>query len=142
MFSAPEEVLDYIYDILNVQGGELGLLYVAYGDEDKVPKMPAAQVATGVLAREFHATHTFLNTFNIDILVYHGNLKATHAQRSKEDLELCSSIRALLHSDMTLGGNVIQGWVIQESPATIARPKAPAVVGTRMTWQGIAEERF
>lgn len=141
-FEAPEEVLNFIADLLDTKRGELGLKYVAYGDEDKIPRYPAVKVAAGPLSRDFHATHTFQNTFSVELLVYHGNLNATHAQRSKNDLELASAIRELLHSNMTLSGGVIQGWIVSEGPATIARRQGPSIVGTRMVWQGIAQQSF
>lgn len=142
MFDAPEQILDYIKDRLEVNRGELGLRYIAYGDEEKIPRFPAVKIASGVLDRELHATRQFQNTFNIDLTVYHGNLSNTHAQRSKADLELATAIRQLLHADMTLGGNIVQGWVVQEGPAIIARQRGPAVVATAMRWRGIAVEMF
>lgn len=141
-FTAPEEVLDYIHDLLEVEGGELGLRYVAYGEEDKIPRMPAARVVAGLLERSLHATRQFENMFSVDVFVYHGNLNATHAQRSKEDLELCSRIRNVIHAKPTLGGGVIQGWITAEAPLLTTRGKAPAVVTTQMTWRGIAIESF
>ena len=142
MFTAPEQLLDYFTDVMSSNRGELGLNYVAYGDEDKLPRFPAVKVASGDLRRELHATRQFENTFEVEFTVFHGNLNATHAQRSKQDLELASRIRTLFHSDMTLKGGVIQGWFVREGPGVFMRPKAPAVVTTRMVWRGITVEPF
>jgi hypothetical protein len=141
-FKTPEEVLDYVHDLLDDESGDLGLEYVAYGEEDKIPRMPAVKVASGPLVKDLHATRQYINTFVIEMFVYHANLRATHAQRTKDDLELCTRIRELLHSHPTFDGGVIQGWVISEVPMLTTRQKAPAVVTTNMTWQGNALESF
>lgn len=141
IFTKPEDALDYYKQLLD-KHGELGLRYVAYGDEDMLPGYPAAKVAAGPLQKELHGTHKWLNTFQIDIWVYHAKLSVGHATRSKEDLELASAIRGVVHSDMTCSGGVIQGWIVLEQPALITRSKGTAVVGTRMTWSGRQVETF
>jgi hypothetical protein len=127
---------------LRDKAGELGLATVAYGDENLLGQYPAVKVVSGLMNKQLHATRQWLNDFNIDIWVYHAKLVESHAQRSREDLLLTSAIRAVLHEDMTMGGGVIQGWVIQEMPALIPRSKGNAIVGTRMVWNGNQRQAF
>lgn len=141
-FVAPEDALDYIHDLLTDKAGELGLATVAYGDEDLTSKYPSVKVVTGLMLKTLHRTRGWMNEFNVDIWVYHAKMTVSYAQRSREDLLLTTEIRKVLHSDMTMGGGVIQGWVIQEMPALITRQKRGSVVGTRMVWNGRQVEVF
>lgn len=140
-FTKPEEVLDYIHDLLETKEGELGLQYVAYGNEEMLPRYPAVRVASGLFEKELHATRQWRNTFRVELYVYHGKLTATHAHRSKADLELASAVREVLHDDMTLSNQIVHGWVTAEGNAQIAR-KTTVIVGTRMAWEGQALESF
>jgi hypothetical protein len=141
-FITPEDALDFFKNLLDDNKGELGLGYVAYGDEDMSPMYPAVKVTAGPFGREVHGTHKFLNHFVVNIWVYHAKMVSGHAARSKEDLELATSIRQLIHSDLTCSGGVIFGHVAFEEPTLINRSKGAMVVGTQMSWNGQQVETF
>lgn len=137
-----EEVADYIRDKLDVAKASLGIEYVGYGDEQALPKYPAIVILPGLTQREFRATRQFENTFNIEIYIYHARLLVGRSTRTKEDLELVRRVTDLLHSDKTLGGQIIFGYIDSENPGVLASTKGDAIVGTRITWRGMAIENF
>jgi hypothetical protein len=142
MFVSPEEVIEYIHDKLSNEAPEFGIKFVGKYEEELLPEYPAIRVTPGPLGRDIHGTHTFNNEFLVDVWVYHARMSASHGTRSKEDLELCTQVRQLMHKDMTLGGNVVYGFFLAENPGIVNRPKGAAVVGTRMVWSGLGQERF
>ena len=136
MYSTPEQVLDYLYNLLVANKVALGLGFVGYAEEKLITKYPAVQVSAEPLIRELHATHQFRVNFNMSLWVYHAKLTDSHKVRTKNDLLTVTAIRNLLHSNLTLGGNIIFGFVDSENPGVLASPKNDPVVGTRMTWTG------
>lgn len=136
MYTTPEEVLDGVYNLLVTNQVALGLGFIGYAEERLLPKYPAVQVSAEPLIRQLHATHQFLVTFNLSLWVYHAKLTDSHKVRTKNDLLTVTAIRNLLHSNFTLGGNIIFGYVDSENPGVLASQKNDPVVGTRMTWTG------
>jgi hypothetical protein len=139
MYVAPEEVLDHVYNLMVTNKTPLGLGFVGYADEELLPEYPAVVVSAEPLARDIHATHQFLVRFNLSLWVYHAKLTDSHKVRSKSDLLLVTAIRNVVHSDFTLGGNIVFGHVDSENPGILVGPRGrrgDAVVGTRMTWTG------
>jgi hypothetical protein len=134
------QVSQYLYNRINDNKVALGLRYVAYGDEQLLPEYPAAVVTTErPLRREFHGTRQFLVTFECDIFVLHANLAASHRIRTIEDIQLAEAIRKFLHSDFTLGGHIIFGYVDLEIPGIVTRvvgQKSAMIVTTRLSWTG------
>ena len=142
IFTRPEEVMDYLHDKLEDNKITLGIKYIGYGDEDLIPEYPAVLVTADPVNREIHATHTFRNFFNLSLWVYHADMSVTRKVRNREDLLLCSAIYRLIHDDLTLGGNIIFGYIDSEVPGVIRNRRRGAAVGTRMTYLGEARERF
>lgn len=142
MYATPEQVLDYLYNLLVANKVALELGFVGYAEEKLIPKYPAVQVSAEPLIREIHGTHQFRNTYNMSFWVYHAKLTDSHKVRTKNDLLTVTAIRALLHNNLTLGGNIIFGFVDSENPGVLASPKNDPVVGTRMTWTGSAVVPF
>jgi hypothetical protein len=135
-YSVPEEVIDHIYNLLDTNKVTLGLGFVGYGDVDLIPEYPAAVVTGSPLDREIHATRQFKLTFRCNIWVYHAKMTDTHKSRTQDDLILASDIRGLIHQDKTFGGNLIFGYVENEDPGIMVRPRKEVVVGTRLGWTG------
>jgi hypothetical protein len=130
---------DYIVDLLDSNKAQLGLRYIAQNDENLIPQYPAVLVQTDRVAREFHATQQFLVRFFIDLWVFHAELSSSAAVRSRKDIELAQAIRKLLHTDRSLGGHIVHGFVSGEHPGVVARVIDSNMVGivtTRLTWEG------
>lgn len=140
-FVKVDQVMKWMKDNLTAET-EFGFGYVDYGDpEDLIPSFPAVIITNGPTKRTYHGTHTFLVEFMVELWVLHANLAIGSAQRRFEDIQLCNLIQDFFDSHINLDGNIIQGWVSETSPGVLAR-KGVAMVATRMTWEGIAEQRF
>lgn len=141
-----DQVLDYLHDRIDNNKGQLGLAYVTYGEEALLPEYPACVLtAERPLQRELHATRQFMVTFNCDLWVFHAKLAVGRRVRNKEDILLAKALRKFIHSDFTLGGHIIFGFVENEVPGTITRvigQKGTAVVATRLQWTGNNRVRF
>lgn len=150
LFDDPLQVLDYVYDFLKDNSEPIGLAYVGYSEERLIPAYPAIIVSAGPVQREIHGTHTFQETYMLELWVYHAKLDISHQQRTREDLEFVGSVRKLLHGNLRLYDDSINmtdpqmvfGWVSAEDPAFISRGKGEAVVGSRLEWTGISQSRF
>jgi hypothetical protein len=136
-FTEPEQLLDYIYNLLNVNKATLGIRFVGYADERLLPHYPAVVVSYNVpIQRTLHTTGTFKLEFIVQLEIYHARMTASHRTRSKEDMQLASVIREKLHEDYKLGGGVIFGHVLSERPGTIADARGQANVATLLLWTG------
>lgn len=145
LFSSTEEVVSYMEALFSVEGEGLGFAYVGLGNEQLVPKFPALIIVPGPVVREIHGTHQFKVTFNEVMYIYHAELSISHKARTIEDLKLVAAVVDRLHEDMTLGGNVIYGWVDSEAPGMLHRQTesfTTSIVGTRITWQGEVRQSF
>lgn len=135
------EVLDYVYEKMENNKAELGVNYVARIDEELLPNYPAILVSMErPIQRELHSVGgMFKVTFHLDLFIFHARLTSGKAIRSREDVQLATDVRKLMHADFTLGDHIIFGWVDGEYPGVTARvigQKARSVVTTRLTWQG------
>lgn len=138
----PQQLMDHIHDLLTDHKSDLGIGYVGYADEQLLPYYPAVLVDSGPINRELQATHQFGLIFHLALWIYHAKLDDAHADRSKADMELCHLVTELLHSDLTLGGNVIFGYVTEEMPGIFHRPSGPTTIGTRLSYEATARKVF
>jgi hypothetical protein len=138
----PEELVEYFVDL--IADSTLPFEYVAKYDEKLIPKYPAVQVQPGITTNEPHATHTRLTGLHAFFYVMHANMKEDRRSRSLEDLLLVTQLKAVLESDVTLGGRIIHGFVDEETPAVFPPrvAKGDIVVGTRMSWSGVNQYRW
>jgi hypothetical protein len=144
LYSRPEHIVEHFVDMLTEYSGALGIEAIGSYDEKLLPRYPAVVVTPGTTQKSLHATHTFNITFVCAFYVYHARLTDTYKARSKADLELATSIITLLEADMSLGNNIIQGWVESDTPGVMQprSAKGAMVVGTRINWSGISQSRF
>ena len=130
---------DFLYQMLDDKKAELGLRYIAQNDESLIPQYPAVLIQSDRLEREHHATRQFTITFHIDLFVFHAELSASSAVRSRKDIELATAIKKLIHSNYTFDGHLLDSYVDGEFPGIMARvidANLVTVVTTRLTWQG------
>jgi hypothetical protein len=142
VFTRNEEVLDYLHDLVDANKDTLGLKFVGYGTENLLPSYPAIDVTAGRAVREIHATGQFKVTFELNLWVYHADLAASHAVRTKDDLVLVTGIVQLIHQHLTADGNLIFSYVHDEDPGITARGRSGGVVTTRLGWTGEARIPF
>jgi hypothetical protein len=144
LITRPEQAVEMVSELLENEGGNIGIEFIGKYDERLIPRYPAVNVSTAPLTRELHATHTFNVTLRLVLWVYHAKLTQTHKERSEEDLLMVTDLKDLLHSDPTFGERIVFGYVDSETPGVIG-PRAgrgDSVVGTRMSWEAVTQERF
>ncbi len=142
MFTELFEPMDYLKDLLETNKGSLGLEFVGYGDEKLIPRYPAAIVVGSNFNRTLHGTMKFLLLMDITIWVYHAKMTISHQTRTKEDMLIVMEIRNLIHTKYTMDGNVIFGYIQNETPGVIQRAKSDVLVGTKVDWTGTSEAMF
>lgn len=139
-FTEPEEVLNYVYDVLNNNKVALGLAYVGYADEPMLFEYPAAVVSFNVpVDRTLGPTGTFNLHWQVGIVVYHAKLDVDHKTRTREDMQLASAIRNKLHEDYHairsgVASVVGMAFVVSERPGIIADDRGQANVATSLVW--------
>lgn len=135
----PLQPFAHIVNMLDDAKATLGLRYIAKHDEELFPQYPAVLMQIDNTERTQHATRQFMLRFHFDLWVFHAEMTVDKATRSEMDIALATNIRKLLHTDKTLGGHIIFGWVDGEFPGMTRRAigdKVSVVVCTRLTWQG------
>ena len=144
MFKSNLEALDYIHDWLETQKVTLGLNSVWYGDDEWAAPYPAAVVVAGGLLRVPHSTQNFRVQLTVTVFVMHANLSQSHKTRTRADLALATAVSDLLHSDKSLGGNILtgSGIVVSETPGVTNRPKGQNVISTSLVWNGESRQQF
>lgn len=139
-FYDPVQVFDYLSDRVDDNKAQLGFRYVARQDENLLPEYPAVLISMDRnIERRQHATRQFLVYFGIEFFVFHAKLTSSKQVRSRDDVVLATDLRKFLHSDYTLGGHIIFGYVDGEFPMrgrTSIAAKTESVVMTRLTWIG------
>jgi hypothetical protein len=138
----PEDVVEYVSDY--IEGSALPFENVLKYNEFHASAYPAVQVMSGEFQKELYGTHTFLLTLRADIYVMHAKLTEDRQTRNYNDLKLATDLVAFLENDLTLGGRIIAGWVVTETPGAMPprTNKGDAVVSTLLKWQGTQEGRF
>jgi hypothetical protein len=142
----PIQAFDHIVKLLDDNKADLGIRYIAQLDEDLIPEYPAILVnMEGGVQRTQHATQQFKIEFGIDVWVFHAALTDSKAVRSRKDIELATKIRKKIHTQFTLDGHIVFGWVTGEFPGRTTRivgQKASTVVTTRLVWYGVNRVPF
>lgn len=142
LMTEPQQVAEYLTDLLKDNAGPLGLAFVGLNDKLK-PEYPAAVVVPGAKQKTIHATHTFNVGLEVIITVYHARLSSSHATRTVDDLTLVTAIENLIElGEMNFGGQVIFAYVREIHPGTITRPQGEQVVGTRLLVEILSQKRF
>src|SRR4051812_41667019 len=102
-------VCEYIFNMLEINKGRLGLEAVYYGDQNKIPVTPAACVEPDEKPREYKGAQRMTRvSLHLYVLVYHSKVQSPQQNRRDADI-MAESIETLIHADATLGGLVIDG---------------------------------
>jgi len=135
-YYSTDEVVQHLTDFIEANKVTLGVAKVYYGEQSNIPAFPAVMVAGAPLGRELHGTRTFKLTFTVFIYVIDAKLSNTKSQRIKTDLQTAKNITELVHTDLTLGGNITFGFITSDEAGVLAKGMGAAVVGTRLTYTG------
>lgn len=130
---------DFLLNLLDDNKATLGIRYIAQNDEVLRPEYPAVHITAENTLRELHATQMHRVVWFIDIWVFHAELTVGKAVRSRQDIELATNVRKLIHTKRDMDGHIVHGFVASEAPGISARTvgrRVSTVVTTRMSWQG------
>lgn len=136
---------DYMVDLLEDNKAALGLRYVAQNDDDLLPEYPAVLVQADNTEREKHATQLYRVVFHMDIWIFHADLAVSAATRSRQDIELATNVRKLIHSKSSMDGHLIDSFIDGEFPGIAGRViggVGTLITATRLTWQGQNRVRY
>jgi hypothetical protein len=134
-------IATYIYDMLEANTSALVIQDVWYGDQELLPRTPAVCVNPGTKKRQFQgATFRTLNDIETYVLVYFGKIQDVQANLHGAT-QLADSIETLVHSDLTLGGNVIAVLCTQNEPGMINKAGV-WMMGARLTFQSMTKTTF
>src|SRR4029079_10069217 len=119
-FYSNDECVQYIHDVLDAGKGTLlagstPVKGVYYGDVNIIREYPAIVVVPLPMLRVPRETGYFLDTFTINIFIYHADMTKSKTERNKEDMALATQVTRFMHTPPRnkLGGGVIQGWIQQ-----------------------------
>lgn len=91
--------------------GDLGIVDVFYGDQERIPRTPAACFEAGEKTRQLNgAPRRVMTNLTIYCLIYHNPIKSMQAVREEDD-QLAEAIEAKIHEDPTFEGQVIDSLV-------------------------------
>lgn len=102
---------NYLVQLMKDNQVDLTLADVFYGDQSNIPRTPTACMDPGGKNRELNgAPRRSLVTITNYIIVYHNKMQGTEKIRLEDD-QRAEAIEALIHTDSTMGGLVIDSMV-------------------------------
>jgi hypothetical protein len=134
------DVVDSILRKVEQNKDRLGVEYIFYRDQEKIPSFPAICVEPGPLTKTLTGVGgkgRTDNNFTVFLIVYIGHIGAQE-EASKESDKLAELLMDIIHEDMTLGGLVAHGFVAEITPGYSFREKA-TIKAARLTWRGLSK---
>jgi phage gp29-like protein len=118
--------------------GALEIQDVYFGDQNKIPRVPAACVEPVDKTRELDgAPRRTKNDIQVYVFVYHARIGDVQ-DTLEEALDRSEAVEALLHADSTLGGLVIHSLVTALEQGLLRR-SGTFYRGTRLTFTGLTK---
>lgn len=114
--------------------------HITYGDQQKIPATPFLTVESGPKVRELTGIGgkgRTDNRFTVFILCYISAIRSVQLNREDADT-FAEAVELILHSDVTLGGLVVHGYVTSIEPGYATRSGELMRVA-RITWQGLTK---
>lgn len=141
LYTQPQELVDHLVDLLEVNAGELGLRFVG-SYTSLIPEYPAAVVTSGGKTKELHSTHKFSVMLEAEVTVLHAKLDVSRSIRQREDNDLAAAIESLIEEDVTFGNHLVQGWVALVQPGVATRVRNEQIAVTRLLVTALSQQRF
>lgn len=131
----------YLYNWLDTDKNALGIRAVWYDIDSLVPTTPAIFIEPQNKRRIISNTgHMVENTFQVSIVLLHSRM-ASKSETNEESLQLAEAIEAHLHTDKTLGGNIIHSYINSVEQGSVALQKV-LLRATALSWQGMSKTRI
>lgn len=146
MFTKSTEQTQYLLTAL-----DLGLVQTShdfarayYGDQRLIPHFPAICCESVDKDRDLgpHASsHKWSITLRTHIIIYHEKIQSSQLTK-KEDELLAEIVEDYLHTDLTLGNNIIFGYVTRVRPGVAVAPDRVMLRATRLEYEGKSRQTF
>lgn len=134
----------YIQNLINTNKVPLGLDDVLYGEQNNIPKALTAVVQAGRKNRIVQGAAmpggNSLVTMTVVIMIYNSSSGAEAVERLAVD-QLAEAVETLLHSDTTMGGLIIHGFVEMIDPG-VSFKAGSQFRATQMTFVGQSKVRI
>ena len=122
---------------------QFGFEDVFYGDQDLIPRNPAAAIEPVSVAREISGVATggmVKVNLSFYLFVYHTTIQSPQKTRQECDAQ-AELVQRLLHDDLTMSGRVIHGFCTN-CESGVAQRAGAMFRAHRITWEGISKERL
>jgi hypothetical protein len=127
-------VAQYVHDLLEENKVDLGLVDIWYGDQDKIPRQPAACVEAGPKSRDLNGAPRRTSVLmDVYVIIYHEHVTDSEENQKKSE-QLAQRVEDFLHQDAQLNGLVIHSMVTTNEPGYVRRGGAQ-VKASRLTFQ-------
>lgn len=111
-----------IKDLIEANKATLGINEVYYGDHNNIPVGISAAITAGTKHRDLAGVSgpggRSMNTLNVVIFIYYSVVEAEATARLAVD-QIGEAVEDLLHTDTTMGGLLIHGFVQDVIPGTV-----------------------
>ncbi len=108
-----------LYNLINANKGSLGINIVLFGNQNMIPSSPAVVVNPGTKRRDLAGVSApggrVMNEMSVFIDVHSSKVGDEFAERLAVD-QLAEAVEVKIHSDVTLGGILIHGFVNEWDP--------------------------
>jgi hypothetical protein len=117
----------------------LNLKDVFWGDQELIPRFPAATVEPIQMERTMDGVPLMtVNNHSLYIYIYHCHVLLPQ-MTDRECIQHAEEIIAFLHKDTQMSDTVIQGWVKKYEPGQAVRNNNELLKATRITWEGLTK---
>lgn len=132
-------VVDYIKaTLLEANASSLGLQDVFYGDQDLIPRFPAAAVEPTSMQEEPSGEgFSKNNRFQVLVIIFHSKIGDNQTTKRECDL-FAEAVKDVLNGDRQLGGLVTHSWTSATDYGFAVRGKV-TIQATRILFEAISK---
>lgn len=128
-----------VWSLLEANKSVLGLHDVWMGDQDRLPRTPCVSVEPGMKQRELNGIpRRYQVQLEAYVMVYMDRIQDTQ-NNERQVLVISEAVEAVLHSDSTVGGIVIDSAVVETNPGYVNRG-GTLMSATRLTFRAMSQK--
>lgn len=141
LFTRNSQLADYVVQLLQNHAAELGLLDVFYGDQDFLPRNPAAIVEPNRKEQELKgAPRRTAVQLGVYVVLYVSAITDTQTSRRDAD-RLGEEVEAVLHLDAQCNGQVIHSLVTINESGWSTKRSTP-IRASRLTFEATSQDQL
>lgn len=125
----------YVVNLLKLHQTSLGLKFVFYGDQRKIPAVPVVCVVPSPKSRQYHgAPRRTQNRLEVMVLIYHALLADTQVTE-QQCIQFAEAVEDILHADAQCNNLMVGSLVELMEPGYTTRAGS-LYRATRLTFAG------